>query len=369
MPWLFPAVAPRRGAGRLGLRNLEMKNDTFGSTDSLKGIAIVIVLINHYLNMNVAGDSTGFANLWIVVFFMLSGYGIQYSLASRFEHQNVGVRSILAFYYARLIRILPLFWMAYLLESFLFGYDTTIWTLSAISGVGHYWFIPAIIQCYFLAPFNFLLVRKNRFLALVVALFVFVSLNWMLRSGFFPPQVVDILKKIHLGWRNVYFLYLLVFFLSMLLPKAVSRWSEIGAREKNFYFYLLVAMLMMVMVAVKFKTALPYLHAIATDTLAPMMLITIASIYLVCNRMVIPYFSWIGRISYPVYLFHMIFYLLIKKYLDFGGHAFSEAGLHILLFPIFLHLCSKLEKFSGFLVHLARLEPQPAQNHSPHGLV
>ena len=346
-----------------------MENNTFSSTNSLKGIAIIAVLINHYLNLNVQGDSTGFANLWIVVFFILSGYGIQYSLSSRFNDERISLKIIFNFYYSRIIRILPLFWIAYLIESFLFGYDISILTLLGISGVGHYWFVPAIIQCYLLAPIIYLLARKNRVAVLIVILLAFVFLNWMISLNIFPIKLIDVLKKIHLYWRNVFFLYLLVFFFSMLLPRATSQWSKITYLEKNFYFYLIISIVMLLMLSVKYKAMVPYLHILTTDTIVPVVLIIISSVYLVCNRMVIPYVSKIGSISYSIYLFHMIFYLFIKKYLIYDVHFFFEIGVYIMLFPVFLYLCFKLEKFSYYLTKFAKVDRQSAQTYIPLGLV
>ena len=43
--------------------------NSFEPTNTLKGIAIIAVLINHYLNMNVSTDSSGFANLLLARIF------------------------------------------------------------------------------------------------------------------------------------------------------------------------------------------------------------------------------------------------------------------------------------------------------------
>ena len=55
--------------------------DTLSVTNTLRGIGILVVLVNHYLTLNITGDNRGFAQLWIAVFFIVSGYGINYSLS------------------------------------------------------------------------------------------------------------------------------------------------------------------------------------------------------------------------------------------------------------------------------------------------
>ena len=94
---------------------------TFESTNTLKGIAITAVLINHYLNRNLSGDYFGFATQWLSLFFMLSGYGIYLSLEKfSIENGKLTIKNILSFYFLRIVRIFPLFIMAYILQQILF---------------------------------------------------------------------------------------------------------------------------------------------------------------------------------------------------------------------------------------------------------
>ena len=81
--------------------------NTVKTTNTLKGIAITSVLINHYLNNYVQGDSSGFANLWISVFFILSGYGLFHSF-SQHKIESFTKKNLKTFYINRFLRIFPL---------------------------------------------------------------------------------------------------------------------------------------------------------------------------------------------------------------------------------------------------------------------
>jgi peptidoglycan/LPS O-acetylase OafA/YrhL len=91
--------------------------DTRKATETLKGLAIFVVLINHYLNDNFSGNYGGFANITISIFFLLSGYGIYLTLDKRFADNKFSWQALGAFYYDRLIRIFPLFWLALVIQT------------------------------------------------------------------------------------------------------------------------------------------------------------------------------------------------------------------------------------------------------------
>jgi peptidoglycan/LPS O-acetylase OafA/YrhL len=105
---------------------------TYNSTDTLKGLAVISVLINHYLNMNMQGDCKGFANLIIAIFFIVSGYGIYCSLEHLVRNDKLTFKLVTTFYCTRIIRIFPLYWVAYITESVLFGQDISISSFFAI---------------------------------------------------------------------------------------------------------------------------------------------------------------------------------------------------------------------------------------------
>ena len=127
------------------------------TTDTLKGLSILVVLVNHYLNLNTVVDSGGFGNAWIAVFFFLSGYGIFHSLD---RYKQLSSREVISFYYRRISRIFPLLWIAWLLEFIVRGGNLSFFILTGIHATGHYWFVPAILHCYLTAPLISIILKQ-----------------------------------------------------------------------------------------------------------------------------------------------------------------------------------------------------------------
>lgn len=85
-----------------------------------------------------------------LVFFFQSGYATYYYLKNKFI-DKIEYKSILIFMYNRGIRIFPLLWCAWSLEFYIRQGDLSLLIPTGIHGEGHYWFVPAIFQCYILA--------------------------------------------------------------------------------------------------------------------------------------------------------------------------------------------------------------------------
>lgn len=328
---------------------MNMVQTTHASTETLKGLAIVTVLINHYLNMNVSGNCTGFANLIIGVFFILSGYGIYYSLDRMFSAGAFCKEAVIEYYFTRAIRIFPLFWVAYILETILSGNNISILTLIGLRGPGHYWFIPAILQCYLVAPFVYLLVKKGRMLAINVLVFAFVLLNFTLNSNFIYQHLGYYFKYVHLGWRNCFFLYVLLFSLSMLLPTYPNPLNKMSNSEKMLLFYYSISFVLIFMISSKYRVGLEYLFDFFVKSFVPLVLIAMSSIYFLYNRLEIRVFSWIGRISFSVFLFHMIFYKFVDSVFGFGFNSISELLIILVLYPFFFFGCKYVESFVSII--------------------
>jgi peptidoglycan/LPS O-acetylase OafA/YrhL len=338
--------------------------DTFGSTNSLKGIAIFAVLINHYLNLNLTGDYLWFANLFVGLFFIVSGYGIFCSLERSAAAGPLRFRDLGNFYFSRLIRIYPLFITAYLIQCYLFDEPVISWTIFAIHGRGHYWFIPAIIQCYLLAPLLFFLIKRYRFLTLNIVVFVFLAANLMLHTGMLPAANNSI-RFIHLQWRDVYFLYLLLFTLSMYLPHYLASWEQIPGYEKKYWFILLLTTVLTVMIVFKYLGSTDYLYILLTGTICPLLLLCLAAVYLLANRLQFPLLTWIGKISYPVYLFHVIMYRSVDQFSGLGKNSLQELLIVIVVLPLFFYCCSLIDRWNNSIIGTLRLTYSRITNRQP----
>lgn len=326
-----------------------MKNySNIKTTDTLKGIAITAVLTNHYLNLNVSGDQSGFANAWIAIFFILSGYGIFYSLYRQFDDRLEDIFSlkIFRFYYQRLIRIFPLLWGAWLLQLIMVqSDDLSIWTLFGIHGTGHYWFLPALIQCYLLAPFIYFGVKRNLVILLIILICGFFLLNIFLFSNQAPEIIKKIFQFANTRWRDIYFFHIILFLLGMLItkylkPKAIVTQKGFNGKKVLYdtFFWCFVFATLILMVILKIYSSTNHLVMIAFNVFPLLLIASLCIFSLICmveNKL----FSFLGKISYPIYLFHMTFYLLLGNLGEFQVNSIKEFLLFVVLFPFFIFSC------------------------------
>ena len=337
---------------------------TFESTNTLKGVAILAVLINHYLNHNVSGNYLGYANLWISLFFIVSGYGIYFSLQELVAKAGgFNLRNIATFYYYRIVRIFPLFWLAYVIQQSLFDQEIHLYSLLGIHGTGHYWFVPAILQCYLIAPVIFLVTTHHRLRALVLGLFLFVIANLFIIADYLPEAFVNELKFIHLKWRGVYFLYILVFSLSMLIPQSLATRGGEARPEKYFYVVMLFLLILVVMISVQMQID-HYEGRTFNEkfwaTIIPLVLMTLMSIYIIANGLSVKFLSWLGRRSYSLYLFHVSYFFLINRIFQINKDSLAELLILLVLFPVFLIFCTATDALGNRLSSSLRKLAAPA---------
>jgi peptidoglycan/LPS O-acetylase OafA/YrhL len=330
------------------------KHRTVGTTDTLKGLAISAVLVNHYLNLNVTGDFAGYAYLIVVIFFILSGYGLRISLAERCANCVGGSLSkeILGFYGQRLVRIFPLLWCAWIIQLLVQGGDLSPWTLLGIHGTGHYWFIPALLQCYLLAPAVFLGAEKHpRLLVGILALALGV-VNFVL----FRSQTPDVIKKIadftNSCWGGVYFLHILFFASGFLIPHLltmrVRAVLDAAARSlADLLFWLFAAATLLLMLILKRRAGTGYLLDVALEVAS---LTAISALCAYALGLMIEYriLSFLGEISYPIYLFHMSYYLLLDKIGGFPQNSVAELAWSVASFPLFILACLAFERLGRY---------------------
>ena len=120
------------------------ESGTQQTTRSLKGITILVVVINHFMNRYMQEDTEGFAYVMISIFFILSGYGIYGSLHQRFQKTRARTQALFRFYADRALKIYPLYALALLIEGFVSGSCYSPWAYLGIKSPGHYWFINSV---------------------------------------------------------------------------------------------------------------------------------------------------------------------------------------------------------------------------------
>ena len=320
--------------------------DTYSSTSSLKGIAILAVLMNHYLNLNVTGDSRGFANLWVAIFFIVSGYGISHSLNRLFGDNSYTVRKILVFYYGRATRIFPLFIFALIVESLIRSNGSTVLMIPGIHYSGHYWFIPSLFQCYIFAPVIYFFMRKSRILTVCASIVLFMVITYFVKENFLPESIMRILKILRSDYRGLLFLNVFIFSLSMCLPAYLNNWKNVGLCEKKILLFIMFLFVFLGMISTKYNDSIPYVYMILNESIYALVLLFIISIYMISNTISFKIFYFIGEISYSIYLFHMSVYLSVDKIFGYGMNSLSEFMLTLVFLSLFFVACIYIKGFA-----------------------
>lgn len=338
-------------------------NSSLGTSNFLKGVAIVTVLVNHYLNLNVSGDFRGYSNLFIGIFFFQSGYATYYSLQKKFLN-TIEFRSILLFWYNRVIRIFPLLWCAWALELWVRKGDLSLWIPTGIHGEGHYWFVPALFQCYLLAPFTFRWFATKIRIVLILCLSGFLVINVLLAMDLLPVYLRWGLDFINARWRGLYFLHFLLFLMGLLTnfwrPKYLHKITRFNKKNALFFFWFVFLTVLSGMVYIRhLSISFPIFYKIFL--IGPIFFVAFICIYSFQFKIEDRVFAFIGSISYAIYLFHMSFYQIVGYLGKFSENFLSELGVTLILMPFFLFGCRYIEQFGNYIY--VRLKSPVFMNH------
>jgi peptidoglycan/LPS O-acetylase OafA/YrhL len=321
------------------------QNSTRDATNSLRGFAILIVLVNHFLNQYVgSGEFLGFANATISIFFVLSGYGIAHSLEQRPEHTVMEMRPPLLFYADRILRIYPLFIISLLLSSWILNDHFPIRAYLGIKSPGHYRFVNQIIECYLVAPllYSFLLRTSiKRFLLSAVSLFMILNILLLLT----PLGKLDFaiyLLRSPLGYRNLILSHLLLFSLGMVIYK-FQQGKDLLVSSRAVLFKAILALLLLPALFLLSKTSRGSLSHIGIDVLFFLCSIYVCQLF-IKYRLNIRYLSYLGIYSYSLYLFHMTYYTLLERLHILQRNSMEGILGAVLLFPLFLFGCKTMEQ-------------------------
>lgn len=311
-------------------------------TAFLKGLAILSVIINHFLNIYITDHFQGLANGFIAIFFVLSGYGL-YCSQSR---DAQGSRSQLSDYYLkRILRIYPLYWASLIFTA----WSRNDWQImssfllpdSSIQII--YWFLNALIQCYLVAPLFFLLARRlNPPIFLLVNLAALFIINGLLHvSGFESGFLV-------LKYRFVGAGHLFLFSMGILIAKLRANQLLIQSSPRAVTIFSFLFFLSMMVVSRK-----PYIYGKYPGVLFS--LLFLFSVALFCfftlqhkneHQHLFPMklFRLMGGYSFSLYLFHLDYFRVLY------ANGLFQTGLSygiifvVMLFPLFFMICLILEQ-------------------------
>lgn len=305
----------------------------------LKGFAILTVISAHFSIRFLPEQIMPFGNHFIAIFFILSGYGLYFSLKRK---KDTNRDSILLFYFKRFVRIYPLYWINFTLD-LAFDPSSTI----AISSVLDFlllnftdpprvWFLHALIPCYVLAPSIFKLINKTRelFILYVIIFFMVVNIVFTLLE---VPQIRCWM------YRGIYLNHIILFCIGMYLPIIRERYGKIFGLN-----WIAISFLLMLFSFIQTsELAFNFLnYKLLNQLLFSMSTILFTFIFMFSNVHP-PFFrilKKIGIYTFSLYLFEGMFATVLNEINIIEGQTYLNAFWFSLLFPVFFFLAAILEE-------------------------
>lgn len=121
-----------------------------GHLDGVRGLAVLIVLASHTASFGMYAQGS----LGVMLFYVLSGYVLSIPFVAN-PHRILSVKAIIAFFWRRALRIVPIYWVTILLVAAIFnmGPEWIFWNASFIKGWNHFWSVAQETRFYLLFPF------------------------------------------------------------------------------------------------------------------------------------------------------------------------------------------------------------------------
>lgn len=332
------------------------------AVDYLKGAAILVIVASHYAGSYASGfyqawlDNYG--SLAVSLFFVLAGYLTHYSLKRRLAGQTAAPRALLGYYYGRAARIYPLYWAALLLISFLLpGYamlhEPNLHILGIYLGApfikapGPYWFVSAIIQCFLLAPFLYLLLKRLRplkfFLLILLTMPLFLQATRMFnsRSLIASPDFEAFF------YRNFFLGNILLFSLGLLIPTVGKRLQQ--ASLSRIAGLAAVAVSAGAFLVLLYSIRTP--HLLFNNSWLMLTPLFFLAAFVFCLTMVsfgpaLPFrrpLVFCGGYSWSIYLLHRPFFGLLATMGVLHDGSLISLACTLVLLPPFILLCAYIE--------------------------
>lgn len=303
--------------------------------DFLKFIAITSVLINHFCNFKIPGQQAGFANGFIALFFIISGY---LSVLSFKKCENVSWPITINFFFNKFLRIYPLFVVSFFLMHLCTGNDYGLLAWSGLNSPGLYWFISALIQCYILFIPIYLILNRSNFLIGFFSVFAVCSVLYFAKINGVGIVV---------SYRSLPGSYFLLFGLGMISAvhtKTIINRIPLHPLVSGVIFVLMVYVTRSwVGVGYYQRNFLSLVFCLSTFW------------FFVCfsirkNRDFGPIVLSFSRHSYSLYLFHMFYYYFLNDLGFFNNNSLYNASMVIAVFPLFYCLVLAVDYFEGKFV-------------------
>jgi len=357
----------RRITGRID--SLSNTTSSREISNFIKGAAIILVMASHFFELYdpelYQEHLSNYANAFISVFFILSGYGMFHSFERRFGSGENLTRVILIFFRDRFIRVYPVYLLAMVFVRLAFpetfslhavGPGKLVAILAGIPFVNSpLWFITAIFQCYLFAPLIYLVYRKagaRNFIILNLAAIGVVALV----SEFYLEYLPYLERLAHyavpdryaLLYRDIFLGNVLLFSAGMMMPLLIERYSS---RLNRAHILYAVAALMAAVLFVDRYDRINY-HYLVEE----MELFNFATIYLFClvamvTRPRLPLMMrralvFAGGMTLPLYVFHNSFFRLLARLSLLQPRHITSIVVTAMLLPALVYFCFRVNSLA-----------------------
>jgi len=277
--------------------------------EGLRGLAVVAVLVHHLLTPNALRATNGFLDLGVfgvVVFFCISGYIIPYSVLRLRE------RAALRFAVARMFRLYPAYWLSLLIAVWAFHPGAHQLALNVTmaqrflgerDAIGVYWTLQ--VELIFYAIIGLLLATRS-----------------VLRRGVYPVLALTfavLAVAMAAGRYELDRKFPLVPFTGLAVMFAATTWfmhlnHGLMSRARVLRFTAGVYGLLCVAFVLGYAKNWGY-HE--TPTPFCLMYLVAPLVFMLAQRSAMrsKMLGFLGRISYPIYLFHVPVIALVGLYL------------------------------------------------------
>jgi peptidoglycan/LPS O-acetylase OafA/YrhL len=335
-----------------------MKKLRLSYLDSLRGLAAVAVAFFHYVlfykeeillhsQFSVESNLLSYFNntidlgkISVLVFFMISGFVIPYSIKSS------GKTAVNLFVISRFFRLYPVYWLSVIIGVIIYNISWSVGLVNLTmfqqfigvpNVIGLYWTLQIELVFYFLMIVLVLLKKNNDLKTnfLMSLVFLVIALLMSVCRFYFevklPVALPLALSVMFFGsyWRN--------FIIN----------EDTDAKKKSFRYICIYIVVIPIIAKLAYdidfgfhenwiKYVISYFSALAIFLFAT--LIKYSNMF----------FVFLGKISYSVYLFHPITFHLSEKYIDsLGIRIGGRIALHLILLIVFSYVTYNIvEKYS-----------------------
>jgi len=325
------------------------KEHIFG-LDSLRAIAALVVVLSHIelikQTNNIPSCFTYMpsGNIGVVLFFVISGFLIT-TLLLQEKTKNKTI-SIKKFYTRRILRIWPLYYFVLIISSVIFSYhpqiNTLVLCLTILPNIAHtmnygwavspqIWSIGVEEQFYLIWPALIKFIRSRLLLILILIILIYT---------FLPHILLFIIKRTNLADSTIPKIINGIYFstkfnclaLGGLLAYLVQHKSKIITVIRNKYLSILFILIPFILWGFNFEFSY-----FTSEIFALLFCLLIANIinkkhYFFDNKIL----SFLGKISYGIYMYHwIIISLLIKWFLPLFKNKYFYTNIFIYVLVLF----------------------------------